>query len=75
MQKKYIVIGGRIKSRFDGDYHYVNAKRLCELYQINPNECYLAEENMPESLLGLRFDLPVLTPRNDGIYKIEAKHS
>ena len=68
--KKYIVIGGEVRSATDGDWHYVNAGRLCELYKLNPNECYLAEDNRPESYTGLRTDLPILRPRSNGNYTI-----
>ena len=69
--KKYLVIGGKVISKTDGQRHYVSAVRLCELYKLNPVDCYLAEEKCSPSLHGLPSGLPILRPRKDGNYSLE----
>ena len=71
MEKKYLVIGGGVKSKNDGDIHYINAQRLCELYGVNPQECVLVEENSTQHMRGYDFQkqtMIVLRPRFDGNY-------
>lgn len=67
---KYVVIGGYVTSRSDGDKHYINAMKLCELYKVNPAECLFAEEKHPHSLVGIGDGLPILRPRYDGNYTL-----
>lgn len=67
--KKRIVIGDWVFSRNDFDRHYVNARRLCELYGFNPQECILAEMNSPEILLWLPSTMPRFTVRYAGEYR------
>lgn len=70
-EKKYLVIGGKIISKSDGDEHYIGALRLCELYKVNPNECQLIEENNPRSRTvdQTKYEI-VLKPRYDGNYTL-----
>ena len=67
--KRYICLGGGITSRADGDYHYIPATRLPELYKVNPDECIFVEESedFGRKTRGCR-DLIVLYPRSDGAY-------
>ena len=39
MTFKYAVHPGPVRSKEDGDWHFVGFLRLCQLYQVNPNEC------------------------------------
>ena len=74
--KKYIVVGGDIMSKTDGDRHYVNARKLCNLYQINPNDCILIEERSYYGLVKYKLlpeGLPVLRPKYDGKYNLTNK--
>lgn len=72
MKKKYLVIGGYVTSKNDGDRHYVSSYVLARLYGLNPKDCFLAEENNERSLLGIRFeDYIILRPRYDGNSKLE----
>jgi hypothetical protein len=68
--KKYIIIGGRVISRFDGQEHFIHASRLCALYGVNTDECYLLNEESAEDNLRLESlpRLPILRPRHDGEY-------
>ncbi len=52
--KKYIVIGGYVNSRTDGQRHYVNAMELCRLYKVHPSECLLVEERNPRDLITMQ---------------------
>jgi len=36
-EQKYLVVGGEVFSRADGDRHYVDAVTLCRLYGLNPS--------------------------------------
>jgi hypothetical protein len=67
--KKYIVVGGMVRSRNDGEDHFVSAPRLCELYQVKREECYFVSEG---DLRFLRDELlegmTILRPREDGKY-------
>ena len=74
--KKYIVIGGYVQSKSDGDRYYINAIRLCELYKVNPMECYLLESKDPAYEMrqkGLP-DLSVLRPSYSGDYSLTPNH-
>ena len=70
---KYLVIGGKVFSKNDGDEYYITARRLCELYGLNPREHFLAEENDRSSLVGFDKNIPTLRPRYDGKYSIRRK--
>ena len=42
---KNVVHGGRIKSKNDGDWHYISAHKLVALHRLKPSECYLVDEH------------------------------
>ena len=68
--KKYICFGGIVISK-DGDEHKISASRIAELNGLNPVECYFADEEKPETYLGLPKNLLNFHPRNDGKYKLK----
>ena len=69
--KKYICIGGEIISKTDSQFHYISPYRLAKLYNVNPQECYFADNENSIILRGLDMDkLIELRPRYDGDYKI-----
>jgi hypothetical protein len=73
MQKKYLLLGGDVFSKSDGNKHFVSARRLQELYQLDPEECVYADfadsATSPRSLLGVNErDLIALGPRPHGDY-------
>ena len=70
-----IVIGGEVRSKTDGDWHYVYAGKLCQLYGFNPKECYLIEEKETLKLLGLSSTLPRFYTRYDGDYLLKAREN
>ena len=66
--KKHIVYPGPIKSKFDGDWHYITGPQLIKLYKLNPKEVIIAETSQG-NLRGL--DLSQFNhfyPRWDGDY-------
>ena len=67
--KKYILHPGVVKSKFDGDEHYISALKLAELYGVDFNDCYADVPNTG-NLLGVdQTNLIDLFPRYNGDYK------
>jgi hypothetical protein len=58
---RYVLVPGEIRSRQDGDVHFIDAPTLARLYQLRPGEWTAWKR-------GLRPDLIVLGPRADGRY-------
>ena len=42
---KYAVYPGMIRSRNDGDWHYVGAAQLIRLYGVRPSECLIVVDD------------------------------
>ena len=38
MKRKYVLVGGYVKSINDSDIHYVSSDKLMELYKIRPEQ-------------------------------------
>ena len=59
---------GYIRSRNDGDRHYINAKALVDLYQVKGKECitYVPGRMDPKKYASLI----KLYPRHDGRYEL-----
>lgn len=71
MKKRYLIIGGSVISKNDGDKHYINAARLALLYHVNPDECVFCENKYPHDMEinpKNRTDLIILRPRYDEDY-------
>lgn len=66
--KKYILHSGYVRSQTDGQYHFISAHRLIELYHLNPKECHLMDDNKPSYDNGKAIHL---YPRYDGNYTLE----
>lgn len=67
--KKYLVCPGHIKSKTDGQLHYVSSKALIALYGVNPDECVIDCNLNPKKSL----DLIELRPRYNGNYTLPIK--
>ena len=68
---EYIIVGGRVISKNDGDEHYISAHKLAQLYGVDPTKCLLIEEGDPvwkERLLPGA--IRILRPRYDGDYSL-----
>lgn len=70
MKKKYILHPGFIKSKYDGEIHYISCGQLALLYRIDIKECIL---DMGEnSLRGLNLENYIhLYPKYNGEYIIK----
>ena len=67
--KKYLLFPGDVRSKHDGDVHYIDAHTLAELYGVRFAECVVAKpgwtgrESLAKGLVHLR-------PRYHGDYSI-----
>lgn len=68
--KKYIVVGGWVESMNDRDRHWVSALEVAKLYDLRPDQYYLASpvdalwnDDYPN-------DCIILKPRYDGNYTL-----
>ena len=68
--KRYVVFGGRIASRSDGDIHSISAHRVAELYGVNPADCELVYENALRRTVIVDDSQIALYPRFDGDYSL-----
>lgn len=69
MKKKYIVCPGNVRSKSDGDLHYISASKLMMLYRVNPAECIIVEDEMVAGSLNWE-DYIILKPSTDGNYSM-----
>ena len=70
MEKKYICYGDYIFSKSDSDRHYISAKRVAELYKVNPQECFFVEIHKDKPGLDRRNNLIRLFPKYNGDYTL-----
>ena len=72
MNKKYLVVAGKVVSRYDGDIHRISCTKLCELYKVNSKDCLFADEDKPETFLGMNLSQfeKVLRPQYSGNYSL-----
>lgn len=66
--KRYVLYPGRVRSKNDGELHYISAKMLARLYGVALEECYVfrpgpGQEGLPEGLIHL-------SPQYDGDYTL-----
>ena len=73
---KYVICPGHVISQHDGQIHYIGARRLIQLYRVDPAECEIYEPApwWPQSYYRMaeeRHDgMVCLRPRADGDYSI-----
>lgn len=69
---KYIVYDGKVKSKNDGDIHYISHQQVIRLFGVNPTECLLV--NRPDWFRGYSKEfletLKVLQPKQNGDYSL-----
>lgn len=76
MTPKYVICPGRVRSRTDGQEHYVGPMQLIRLYGVNPRECEVHEPTPSWTAWDFRVaeerqrGLPRLGPRFDGNYDL-----
>ena len=69
MKKTYLVCPGIVKSKSDGDEHFITAKQLMSLYAVKPYDCLVVD--CPESARGIKWeDYIVLRPNTEGNYNL-----
>jgi len=68
-KRNYLLLGGWVSSKSDGELHYVSATKLLRLYGLDPRECILVNDFNGSSLRGVDLtSLIVLGPRFHGDY-------
>lgn len=73
---KYILVGGYVTSRNDGDRHYISPLQLASCYNVNPSECILIPGKRLRTLKLAKEQFPdiiELNPRDDGNYRLPAE--
>lgn len=65
---KYLVIPGTVRSRMDGDEHYIGSRQLMDLYQVDPRECVRSDVAGP--FVNWHKGLVKLRPRACGRYVV-----
>jgi hypothetical protein len=63
----YILCPGYVRSKNDGQIHYVGAKKLADLYRVNFRDCRVLRE---DRLSTVPPDGIYLHPRYDGDYAL-----
>lgn len=69
---RYFVHAGEVRSKYDGDSHYINAKELAVLYGLNPFAKNVILINGSNKEAGTYYSNPDdihLYPRYDGNYQ------
>lgn len=76
--KKYLIIPGKVRSKTDGEIHYVSAGKLMYLYGVVETDCVIYDNSKAERL-GIEVyerlneklfeNLIRLSPKSNGIYK------
>lgn len=67
---KYLVCPGIVISKHDGQEHYISARELISLFNVNPRECKIIDSR--GSAYGIRWeDYTVLRPSTDGNYQLQ----
>jgi len=69
-KKKYVIFPGWIRSKNDGDRHFIGVGALAELYQVNLSECLVYDDHMPSHFYD---GLIRLHPKYNGDYTIPEK--
>ena len=67
--KKYLLISGVVFGKYDNDAHYISAQRLCRLYDLNPKDCVLVNNERDLAGRGLEEGMIILRPRHNGDYR------
>lgn len=54
MPVRYFLHPGEMKSKNDGDIHYITAPQLARLYGLDYKKCHVIYDDRPETRKGLR---------------------
>jgi len=73
--KKYVLHPGLVRSKFDGDTHFISASQLAHLYGVDIRECITVSSEDKISRDGLdTFGYTHLYPSYHGTYRRQYKH-
>lgn len=65
---RYVLHPGYIRSKHDGDRHYITAKDLARLYKVNMCDCIVYYDGYIDSSTDIH-----LYPKYDGNYNLPAR--
>ena len=69
MSKQYLVFPGLVRSESEGDFHYISASQLINLYRVRSMDCKIVtSENDVKGIDWLKYT--ILRPRTDGNYNL-----
>lgn len=68
--KKYVLMGGYVKSRHDRDIHFISATKLRNLYGVKRDECYYCDETDRSTFPKDVDSFIILRPKYDGNYQL-----
>ena len=61
--KKYLIVGGYVYSKIDGEEHYVSPIQLAKLHKLNPNNPNVKLVTKPEDVYGINLsEYIIITP-------------
>lgn len=66
MKPRYVLHPGRVRSRNDGEQHFITASQLAMLYRISMDDCVVYQKGMPLDEPGSIH----LFPRENGDYRL-----
>ena len=67
--KKYLLYPGLLRNKEDGQYYYINAKQLAELYGVSLEECVIAGSTASAGFDNI-MALQALRPQYNGDYSL-----
>lgn len=72
-EQKYLLFPGYVRSKVDGDEHFIGAVQLAQLHGVDLRECVVVPWGQEESVLAGRdcSKLKVLRPSYHGTYRDE----
>lgn len=70
---KYIVVASTVRSLYDGDLHFIPAKRLIDLYGVDPKQCVTVADGFRSVARAVEKypNAEILKPLADGEYRGE----
>jgi len=61
--KKYLIVGGYVYSKIDGEEHYISPIQLAKLHKLNPNDPNVKLVIKPEDIYGINLsEYIIITP-------------
>ena len=70
---RYVVYPDFVRSRHDGEMHFIDARQLMDLYGVRPDECVVDDLRGPGPRVTVAANLIPLGPREDGDYRLPSQ--